>query len=704
MPARRTNPQTDALNQILRACFPGEKNGALTKKQLPYSLQGLIRLVHSPDNWESASALRAALIVETQLALRQGIEQALEDKEQLRAWLCVLIYYGGVLYSGSTRVLDDDIPGELNRSDTLCALLAGIGLSAELAQKISAETWFVTRPEIQVLKNRGLALWVERLELRYREVLFSELKTRPRWSHFAPLHLDGAHLLNRAELAGEILAKAISESNSAEKALLLYGLPGSGKTTELTRLYYQPQIEKRFGQNRVWVSGSGNMSLDDWRKQLFTILAGAQGFPVQNWTLELRSILKDTPWFIALDNCSSHEFVWELAKALPGMSLLVFTAHQRATVVAQYPEYARAKIEKLEEQDAWRVYLLSRKQRELLTFMEKEWVTGMVAACNGNLLVLKIAFGLAHTASSRKELLRSLREVQGEDQIAFLLRKFCAESHPDLRERAILLGALPALAWGDLACFESVWQTDATATFEILFELEQAGLVDGMMSENSMVLGWRVHESVCTFFAKWLGARCEEEHTTWRERYRIISKRTAWLEEQMQKMGPVGFWQSLEQEQQIYALWQEQLGMPLACRPALFEFIPRVIGKLSKRWPSDDFFSEKWKVLSGNSYLFSSRRYISGYALAHRFGQGSLPLPYLWAAFSLLASFLGVLGVPGCLLVEVSGHVLSFAGGALTVFILGFFRLLPGSGKWYTDTALYNLLWSAPSEPLAEDE
>jgi hypothetical protein len=308
MPARRTNFQTDALNQLLRACFPGEKNGTLTKKPLPYYLQGLIRIVHKPDDWESAAALRAALIVETQLTLREGIEQAVEDKEQLRAWLCVLIYYAGVLYDGSPRVLDDDIAGELSRSDTLGALLAGIGVSPELAQRIAAEPWFVTRPEVQVLKNRGLALWVERLEFRYREVLLSELKTRSRWTHFAPLHLDGAHLLGRAELAGEILARAITESSSAEKTVLLYGLPGSGKTTELTRLYYQPQIEKRFGPNRVWVSGSGNMLLEDWRKQLFTILAGPQEFPVGNWALALRGILKGNPWFIALDNCASHEF------------------------------------------------------------------------------------------------------------------------------------------------------------------------------------------------------------------------------------------------------------------------------------------------------------------------------------------------------------------------------------------------------------
>ena len=57
MPARRTNPDTDALNQLLRACFPAEKNGSLTKKPLPYYLQGLIRLVHHPDHWESVAAL-----------------------------------------------------------------------------------------------------------------------------------------------------------------------------------------------------------------------------------------------------------------------------------------------------------------------------------------------------------------------------------------------------------------------------------------------------------------------------------------------------------------------------------------------------------------------------------------------------------------------------------------------------------------------
>jgi hypothetical protein len=191
----------------------------------------------------------------------------------------------------------------------------------------------------------------------------------------------------------------------------------------------------------------------------------------------------------------------------------------------------------------------------------------MVAACNGNLLVLKIAFGLARAASSRDELLRSLRQVQGEGQIAFLLRKFQAESHPDFRERAILLGALPDLAWSDLACFECVWQTDTKVTLEILFELEQAGLLDGMVSENGLVLGWRVHESARAFFAGQLGSRREEEHTAWRERYRIRSNRTAWLEDQMKKMEPVGFWQGLEQEQQIYALWEEQLGISLARRP-----------------------------------------------------------------------------------------------------------------------------------------
>lgn len=704
MPAHRNNPRTAQLDKILRACFPGEKDGAMRRLEFPFYLLDALRLNYSPDLWSTPAGLRRAIVAETREALRQCFEQD-DDEAKRKALLCVAVYYGGPLYGGLRRLRDDEVSSTLNVKAVLGPLLTAIGLDEKKSADIAMKKHFMTIDELPLLKNRGLALWVDALEQRYSAMVARSFENTPAWLRAAPLRLDGSKLLGRNALADEVVERAIGQSSNAEKVLLLFGHAGSGKTTELTRLFYQPRMENRYGGNRIWVSGEIGMNALEWRRRLMNVLGIPLNIPDTSWQLVFSETLKSRPWLIALDNCASYEFVQELAGFLPDMSLLVVTTYPGQAILLRYPEYARIQIEQLEEQEAWQIYLTARKKPAPLTLIEKDWVAKMVVVCRGNLLVLKIAFALAANPAGRDELLQVLQGSDPDSQVASLLRRFQTTSPDEVSVRATLLGALPPLAWADGRCFESLWNTDEQTTQGILSGLEQAGILTGLVDVTGRRVGWKLHHSVRAFFAESLGNRRESEHIGWRERYRIKSGRSGWLYQTTKKLGPVHFWKNHQEQALLLAAQDEKLGQPLVRGPMFWGLFPRAIQKMYRavvnlftRNPDlSPFFSVQWQQISLNSDIFSSERYISGYALENKFVGVSLANIKIGLVLIFLSPWLVVFGLPRYLPANLFGLILAALVTVAIIFLLLLFRLLPNAKDLNTMDAIYNLLWEAPA-------
>ena len=225
-----------------------------------------------------------------------------------------------------------------------------------------------------------------------------------------------------------------------------------------------------------------------------------------------------------------------------------------------------------------------------------------------------------------------------------------------------------------------------------------------------MVFGWRVHESARAFFADVLAERREPEYKAWRERYRIASQRAAWIESAMQKLGPVNFWKNEQAQADILINQEEQLGVELNRKSSFWVLFPRALRQLrdsvvllgSQEQNLDHFFSVQWQLLAGNSYLFSSERYISGYALAKKMVRGSLTTNYLGVLLIFLIPLLVASGLLRSVFSEIPAHVLGLGGFAFTFLFLLLFRLLPRTADLQSTDALYNLLWRAPAERLEE--
>ncbi len=104
----------------------------------------------------------------------------------------------------------------------------------------------------------------------------------------------------------------------------------------------------------------------------------------------------------------------------------------------------------------------------------------------------------------------------------------------------------------------------------------------------------------------------------------------------------------------------------------------------------------QWRLLAGNSYLFSSVRYISAYALAQRMAKISLNSNSIGLILIFIAPLLPFLGITK----GIPADWLLPLGFGVTFVFLALFRLLPHTPQFHAADALYNLLWQNPDQDL----
>lgn len=486
--------------------------------------------------------------------------------------------------------------------------------------------------------------------------------------------------LERPEIEKETLEKAdVCRQN--RQPLLVYGGAGAGKSTLMNWLYWHKYAEKEFGFERVWVWGEAGKSVTYWLGLIFRYFVRQESVKeIPTALAQLKAAWGQSPWLIALDNCDNVEVLRLLAESLPPGSLLATSARTSTGAPAHFPLNRSLEVTGAAEILALNLY------RRLLVPVPppaREWVQHINQAVRGNVLAMKLAFGLdVMEKLPQTDIARALETASPEEQISALLGMFSDRADAALAARALQLGLLPPLAGCDLAAFASLWETDDETAHQSLLELTRRGLLDPV--EN----GWQAHESIRAFFAERWGASRSVGQDTWLERYFIRSNRAAWLEEQFRSMEYRWFWQNSSEQKRSWMLLSGQ---------GKWEKEPRLTFRHTVISGLRSFRQEsglQWTVFSENSALFSSLTFVSGYALRRRMNTRRQEFNHLMAQAILGVFLVLTAGILATLLgIHAPAWVRNLALALVLLFSLG--RAIVGM---FTLTAridtLYNYLWA----------
>ena len=231
---------------------------------------------------------------------------------------------------------------------------------------------------------------------------------------------------------------------------------------------------------------------------------------------------------------------------------------------------------------------LYRRLLEPVPASAKPWAQEINQAAKGNLLVMKLAFGLAVLEKvPQDDILRALEAAPSEEHIPTLLTMFGDRAEATLAARTRRLGVLPPLAECDLAAFTCLWQTDDESARQTLLSLTRYGLLD--QAKN----GWTLHESIRVVFAVAWGKAGALEQDAWLERY-------------SQHLDKSGRWQQFLRS----AHQKQPISIPDRFLPSAKTLLWRAMRRIFCRNCDTD-----WEIMQANSFLFNGEQFGVGYKI-----------------------------------------------------------------------------------------
>jgi hypothetical protein len=271
-----------------------------------------------------------------------------------------------------------------------------------------------------------------------------------------------------------LLESKTETSCKSGKPLLIYGDPGSGKSSLMAWLATRSSVIEKFAQRIIWVNGKSDASYLDWLKLLQShLLPRNEWLPEDNPTLlaeYLRRATANLNALMLLDNCHSVELVQELPVILSSGNMAIFAARSEAGIQTNFPESNKIEISKFSGQEALNLY--KKRFNNKPTPEETSFILTLAKELDEHIYAIEIVMDTLADRGWQWEMV--LQEISKDKHPSALFKAISiAYKHLDSESKKAfrMISQLPRLKNYELQTFCTLWRTPPEATKEIITTL-----------------------------------------------------------------------------------------------------------------------------------------------------------------------------------------------------------------------------------------